>query len=554
MKKLPRRWIRPPARGEGGPAKGLAGPSLPLIPGRELGLLLSLASLVSSGVGRPTPSRTPIPVVFGSTFTAGSRTGSGLRPGWHHRGDRARAERRQGASRATHRTPACGRPVGPSARLTGPAGCWLASDWQTFSKVSSRRETLEEGRTTDERGGRQPAGSRAGEVRTVGVVMNGVTGRMGTNQHLVRSILAIRDEGGVTTPATVGDPGPSRCWSGRNEAKLRALAERARTSSAGAPISARRWRDPDCDVYFDAAADLAPAAGMERGDRAPACTSTARSRSAARLSTSALTLAGWRATPASSTASCRTSCSCPACSAAAPARRAASSAACCRCAESSATGSSRAPSRRRSARPGTTAPRTAAESSPTCSAALALRARRALFGRGAACTRSARRTSSTRFDERGRAATTATAEDAAYAMFELDGGVDGADQLVLVRSRRTATSWSSSRSTAPRAARSPACATCRRAARAATPTLDPESRHRPIPTTYRDGVAGAARPSRLRQRASRSSGSCSFATWHATSPSRWDLFAGARGSRSSPSSAERSWSERRMLEVPELER
>ena len=34
-------------------------------------------------------------------------------------------------------------------------------------------------------------------VRTVGIVMNGVTGRMGTNQHLLRSIKAIRDAGGV---------------------------------------------------------------------------------------------------------------------------------------------------------------------------------------------------------------------------------------------------------------------------------------------------------------------------------------------------------------------
>ena len=31
----------------------------------------------------------------------------------------------------------------------------------------------------------------------LGVIMNGVTGRMGTNQHLVRSILAIRAQGGV---------------------------------------------------------------------------------------------------------------------------------------------------------------------------------------------------------------------------------------------------------------------------------------------------------------------------------------------------------------------
>ena len=31
----------------------------------------------------------------------------------------------------------------------------------------------------------------------VGIIMNGVTGRMGTNQHLLRSIKAIIDQGGV---------------------------------------------------------------------------------------------------------------------------------------------------------------------------------------------------------------------------------------------------------------------------------------------------------------------------------------------------------------------
>ena len=33
--------------------------------------------------------------------------------------------------------------------------------------------------------------------RVVGIIMNGVTGRMGMNQHLIRSILAIREQGGV---------------------------------------------------------------------------------------------------------------------------------------------------------------------------------------------------------------------------------------------------------------------------------------------------------------------------------------------------------------------
>ena len=33
--------------------------------------------------------------------------------------------------------------------------------------------------------------------RRIGLIMNGVTGRMGMNQHLIRSIAAIRAEGGV---------------------------------------------------------------------------------------------------------------------------------------------------------------------------------------------------------------------------------------------------------------------------------------------------------------------------------------------------------------------
>ncbi|MEO6907225.1 MAG: gfo/Idh/MocA family oxidoreductase, partial [Abditibacteriaceae bacterium] len=33
--------------------------------------------------------------------------------------------------------------------------------------------------------------------QNIGIIMNGVTGRMGTNQHLMRSIVAIREQGGV---------------------------------------------------------------------------------------------------------------------------------------------------------------------------------------------------------------------------------------------------------------------------------------------------------------------------------------------------------------------
>lgn len=39
-----------------------------------------------------------------------------------------------------------------------------------------------------------------GSQRKIGIVMNGVTGRMGRNQHLARSVIAIRDEGGIELP------------------------------------------------------------------------------------------------------------------------------------------------------------------------------------------------------------------------------------------------------------------------------------------------------------------------------------------------------------------
>ena len=58
----------------------------------------------------------------------------------------------------------------------------------------------------------------------IGIIMNGVTGRMGTNQHLVRSIVAIRNQGGIVLPdgtALMPDP----ILVGRNEAKLEQLAE-----------------------------------------------------------------------------------------------------------------------------------------------------------------------------------------------------------------------------------------------------------------------------------------------------------------------------------------
>jgi predicted dehydrogenase len=87
--------------------------------------------------------------------------------------------------------------------------------------------------------------------RRIGIIMHGVTGRMGTNQHLVRSILEIRKQGGVALKdGTRLMPDPILV--GRNAKKLESLAkthgvERWTTDLAKA-------LDSKADaVFFDAA-------------------------------------------------------------------------------------------------------------------------------------------------------------------------------------------------------------------------------------------------------------------------------------------------------------
>jgi predicted dehydrogenase len=61
-------------------------------------------------------------------------------------------------------------------------------------------------------------------ARRLGIIMHGVTGRMGMNQHLIRSILAIRNDGGVALPN--GDRVmPDPILVGRNAEKIEALAK-----------------------------------------------------------------------------------------------------------------------------------------------------------------------------------------------------------------------------------------------------------------------------------------------------------------------------------------
>ncbi|WP_101845253.1 Gfo/Idh/MocA family protein [Halobacillus sp. Marseille-P3879] len=86
-------------------------------------------------------------------------------------------------------------------------------------------------------------------TRTIGIIMNGVTGRMGTRQHLIRSIVAIREQGGVD----LGNGEflmPDPILVGRNEDKLKSLSEK---------YSIERWTtnlsealsDGNNVIYFD---------------------------------------------------------------------------------------------------------------------------------------------------------------------------------------------------------------------------------------------------------------------------------------------------------------
>jgi predicted dehydrogenase len=86
--------------------------------------------------------------------------------------------------------------------------------------------------------------------RRIGIVLNGVTGRMGYRQHLVRSLLAIREEGGLPLPDG------RRLWPepilvGRSEPKLVEIAERHGLTEWTTDLATALAR-PDVEIYFDA--------------------------------------------------------------------------------------------------------------------------------------------------------------------------------------------------------------------------------------------------------------------------------------------------------------
>jgi predicted dehydrogenase len=87
-------------------------------------------------------------------------------------------------------------------------------------------------------------------IQRLGIIMHGVTGRMGMNQHLIRSIVAIRNQGGV--PLTNGDKVmPDPILIGRNAEKIEALAKAHNIPRWGTNLD-EALANKDDTVFFDA--------------------------------------------------------------------------------------------------------------------------------------------------------------------------------------------------------------------------------------------------------------------------------------------------------------
>lgn len=131
------------------------------------------------------------------------------------------------------------------------------------------------------------------KTEKIGIIMNGVTGRMGTNQHLMRSIVAIINQGGVRLPdGSCLMPEPLLV--GRNADKLKGLSGRAGGARWTTDLDAA-LADKANAIYFDAqttdrrAADVrrAIAAGKHIYCEKPTATDTATALELYRLAAKA---------------------------------------------------------------------------------------------------------------------------------------------------------------------------------------------------------------------------------------------------------------------------
>ena len=84
---------------------------------------------------------------------------------------------------------------------------------------------------------------------TIGIIMNGVTGRMGTNQHLLRSIAEIIKQGGILIkPGEVIMPDPILV--GRNPGKLKKLCDLSGVQKWSTDLDSC-LKDSDFQIYFE---------------------------------------------------------------------------------------------------------------------------------------------------------------------------------------------------------------------------------------------------------------------------------------------------------------
>ena len=98
-------------------------------------------------------------------------------------------------------------------------------------------------------------------TREIGIIMNGVTGRMGLNQHLVRSVLAIRQQGGLRlSDGSVLMPNPILI--GRNADKLAEIAAEHNVARWTTDLNAA-LANPSDTLYFDAQLTNLRAAAVE---------------------------------------------------------------------------------------------------------------------------------------------------------------------------------------------------------------------------------------------------------------------------------------------------
>src|ERR1700709_1189643 len=100
------------------------------------------------------------------------------------------------------------------------------------------------------------------KTHRIGIIMNGVTGRMGTNQHLIRSIKAIIDQGGEKlSDDEVIMPDPVLV--GRSEEKLKALAARVGLTRVSTNLDAELAK-PENVIYFDSTLPAHRPAGVRK--------------------------------------------------------------------------------------------------------------------------------------------------------------------------------------------------------------------------------------------------------------------------------------------------